>query len=509
MPFLKTSVLEYQNIKSDKFDGTVAPIAYVPNWLDSTYSNKSLRFENISTDAFVDLPRYDADLLKIDDAKNRLAQLERSTYITPYMGSYRMNFEEYDGSHLGIDIRAPLGTPVLAIANGVVVRVNDKETADGKYVIIRHDDVPLDGGTTTLYSDYLHLESSSVQPGTKIRKGQPIGKVGLTGITTTPHLHIQIDKDTAPFHAYWPYSYSDLNELGIDFFSAVNMGLGKENALKYTVHPMNFIQQNETAGASQVAAITSNVAVASASETLKPSPADTASSESAPKNSAPAEPAKIEQILPAESLANSPDDLLAEKPAAVKPVQTAKPVVVAEAPKPNFSDVPSNVAYRSAFDRLNRAGALKQIESEAFRPNDSMTRKDAAMILGTLLGVNPTEFPGLPYSDVLPSDPSAGFLDQLLNRGVLKNAGTFRPNASITRAEAAVLLARASGLRPVLGHSLFRDVSNSDTRTSLLNAFSIGLKLKKNVNFQPDAQLTRAEFVKMVDTWREKTGKLK
>lgn len=100
MPFLKTNVLEYQNIKSDKFDGTVSPIAYVPNWLDSTYSNKSLRFENISTDAFVDLPRYDAELLAIDDSKNRLAQLERSTYITPYMGSYRMNFEEYDGSHL-------------------------------------------------------------------------------------------------------------------------------------------------------------------------------------------------------------------------------------------------------------------------------------------------------------------------------------------------------------------------------------------------------------------------
>lgn len=139
---VKTSVVEFQNVKSEPFDGTVAPIAFVPNWLDSTYSNKALRFENISTDAFVDLPRYDPELLVVDDSKNRIAALERSTYITPYMGSYRMNFEEYDGSHLGVDIRAPLGTPVLSVANGIVVKANDKETADGKYVIIRHDDVP-------------------------------------------------------------------------------------------------------------------------------------------------------------------------------------------------------------------------------------------------------------------------------------------------------------------------------------------------------------------------------
>lgn len=507
---LKTSVVEFQNVKSEPFDGTVAPIAYVPNWLDSTYSNKTLRFENIPTDAFVDLPRYDADLLRIDDAKNRIASLERSTYITPYMGSYRMNFEEYDGSHLGVDIRAPLGTPVLAIANGVVTKVNDKETADGKYVIIRHDDVPVDGTKMTVYSSYLHLESSSVEVGTKIRKGQPLGKVGLTGITTTPHLHLQIDKASAPFHAYWPYSYSDLNELGIDFFAAVNMGLGKENAIKNTIHPMAFVQDNETAGAAQVAATTSTVAVASASESLKPSP-DDPSAESAPKNSAPAEPQKVEPILPEEKLTDRPEDILsAPAPAPVKtvtkPAEVQKPV---ETPKAKFSDVPQNAGYRASFDRLVAAGALKPIESEAFRPGDAMTRRDAVMVLGELLGIDPSDFPSLPFSDVLPSDASAGYLDQLLGKGVVGNAQAFRPSDAITRAEAAVLLSRASGLTNVLGHSLFRDVVNDDSRVGLLNAFSVKLKLKKNVKFQPNAPLTRAEFVKMVDTWRQKTGLLK
>ncbi len=146
LPFLKSSVLEYKNVASDPFDGTVSPIEYVPNWLQAKYWNKSLRFEDVPVDDFLAIPAYDAELLKLDDPNNRMASLARSTYITPYMGSYRMNFEEYDGSHLGVDIRAPLGTPVLSVANGVVVKTNVRDTADGKYVIVRHDGVPLSSG---------------------------------------------------------------------------------------------------------------------------------------------------------------------------------------------------------------------------------------------------------------------------------------------------------------------------------------------------------------------------
>jgi murein DD-endopeptidase MepM/ murein hydrolase activator NlpD len=498
LPFLKTSVLEYQNIKSDKFDGTAMPISFVPNWLDSTYLNKSLRFESIATDAFVEIPRYDADVLRDADPKNRLAVLERSTYITPYMGSYRMNFEEYDGSHLGVDIRAPLGTPVLAVANGVVIRTNDKETADGKYVILRHDAVPVPGGTVNLYSSYLHLESIAVVPGTKIRKGQPIGKVGLTGITTTPHLHFQIDKETAPFHVYWPYSFSDLRDLGIDFFAAVNMGLGKENAIKHTIHPMEFVQDSSSAGASQVAVSTANVAVAAATE-------------SSPKNSAPTEP--VAPILPPEKLSERPDDLLADvsKPVPVETVAPVEvlPVVAPVVKKEKFSDVPKDSAYRPALERLMAARALESFDADDFRPSDSMTRREAVLVFGALLRFSPTDFPNLPFGDVLPSDNAAGMIDRLLAAKILSSSSSFRPSAPITRAEAAVLLARASGLKPVAGGSFFRDVAIGDTRKSLLNAFSIALKLKKGIVFHPDAPLSRAEFIKMVDVWRTKTGKLR
>lgn len=288
----------------------------------------------------------------------------------------------------------------------------------------------------------------------------------MTGITTTPHLHFQIDKASAPFHAYWPYSYSDLNELGIDFFAAVNMGLGKENAVKNTVHPMTFVQENLTEGASQVAATSTTVAVASAAEASK-SPVDE-SSEEAPKNAAPTEPEKVENVLPAEEPKDDSKSVL-EAAAQQKPVETPEPpkpvpekieapavppaqkveVKPVQVAKP-FSDVPKNVAYRAAFERLLAAGALEPLSADKFRPNDSMTRRDAAIVFGELLDVSPSDFPALPYSDVLPSDPSAGYLDKLLALGVVGKAEKFRPNDAISRAEAAVLLARASKLTNVL-----------------------------------------------------------
>ncbi|MFZ2256175.1 MAG: hypothetical protein WAW59_00570 [Patescibacteria group bacterium] len=71
-----------------------------------------------------------------------------------------------------------------------------------------------------------------------------LGRVGMTGITTTPHLHFQIDTAEAPFHPYWPFTSADSRNAGLGFFESVNAGLGKENALKYTIHPMNFINAN-------------------------------------------------------------------------------------------------------------------------------------------------------------------------------------------------------------------------------------------------------------------------
>lgn len=379
-PFLKSSVLEYPNIKPLPFDGTVSPIAYVPNWLDAKYSNKSLRYEDIPVTDFVKIPAYDAQTLLNDSPTDKIARLSRFTYITPYMGSYRMNFEEFDGSHLGVDIRAPLGTPVVSIANGVVVRVKTTENADGKYVVIRHDNVSYQGQIGTFYSSYLHLESVAATEGTVIKKGETLGKVGLTGITTTPHLHFQVDRDTAAFHPYWPYSFSDLKEANIDFFEAVNVGFGKENAMKHTVHPLDFVQtlENETVSSVQIA----DVKVAS-SVSAKEVPVQNiipAVILSAPKNGAKTQDAlNSAPALPAESTVNPIKQTITVKEPSIPSGQS-------------FADIKKNSPYYAATAFLKSSDIVSGYGDGTFQPGKTMTRSEAAIMVARTFNIDPAYF---------------------------------------------------------------------------------------------------------------------
>jgi murein DD-endopeptidase MepM/ murein hydrolase activator NlpD len=213
LSFLKSSVLEYKNITSDPFDGTISPIAYVPDWSKSDNMDKSRTFESFTISDFIEIPEYDTELLADTLQKTKSASVLRYVYPVVYMGSYRGNYTEYDGSHAAVDIRAPIGTPVVSIANGVVVKVKNLETGDGKYVIIRHDNVEINGVKETLYSGYEHLSEIIAIEGNKIKRGEVLGKVGMTGITTTPHLHFQIDRESSPFHMYWPYTFKEAADL--------------------------------------------------------------------------------------------------------------------------------------------------------------------------------------------------------------------------------------------------------------------------------------------------------
>jgi len=92
--------------------------------------------------------------------------------------------------HNGVDIKAPEGTPVYATANGMVreIRSNHEEGKGyGKYIIIDHSN-----GYSTMYTQ---LSKINVKEGQEIKKGDVIGLVGSTGISTGPHLHYEVMKD--------------------------------------------------------------------------------------------------------------------------------------------------------------------------------------------------------------------------------------------------------------------------------------------------------------------------
>jgi murein DD-endopeptidase MepM/ murein hydrolase activator NlpD len=91
--------------------------------------------------------------------------------------------------HRGIDFKAPIGTPVVATADGVVETVKFDKSGYGKHIVVKHDD-----HYKTLYAQ---LSKMNVKEGEAIKKGQIIGEVGSSGASTGPHLHYEVIKDGA------------------------------------------------------------------------------------------------------------------------------------------------------------------------------------------------------------------------------------------------------------------------------------------------------------------------
>ncbi len=93
--------------------------------------------------------------------------------------------------HTGIDLAAPMGTPVFAAGNGVVATVG-WEKGYGRLVVLRHKD-----GYSTAYA-HLSRFAKGVRPGVRVKQGRVIGYVGNTGYSTGPHLLYEIRIDNRP-----------------------------------------------------------------------------------------------------------------------------------------------------------------------------------------------------------------------------------------------------------------------------------------------------------------------
>jgi phosphotransferase system IIA component len=86
--------------------------------------------------------------------------------------------------HEGIDLTAPRGTKIFATADGVVLQAGYTDGGYGNKIIIDHG-----FGYRTLYG---HCYKINVKPGQKVKRGDVIGLVGSTGLSTCPHLHYEV-----------------------------------------------------------------------------------------------------------------------------------------------------------------------------------------------------------------------------------------------------------------------------------------------------------------------------
>jgi murein DD-endopeptidase MepM/ murein hydrolase activator NlpD len=115
--------------------------------------------------------------------------------ISSYFSNARMHpILKYVRAHLGIDYAAPEGTPVSAIANGVVSKVDFEKNGYGNYVVIKH--------TNGYETSYGHLSKfgAGIKRGVSIKQGQVIGYVGHTGLATGPHLDFRIRQHGKPLN---------------------------------------------------------------------------------------------------------------------------------------------------------------------------------------------------------------------------------------------------------------------------------------------------------------------
>lgn len=98
-------------------------------------------------------------------------------------GSYRKLPTGMQYFHTGLDLRAAVGTPIYAMADGEI-SLAQKFVIPGNAVIIDHGN--------TIFSKYYHLSEIDVKPGQKIKRGELIGKSGGTGRVEAPHFHWEV-----------------------------------------------------------------------------------------------------------------------------------------------------------------------------------------------------------------------------------------------------------------------------------------------------------------------------
>lgn len=117
--------------------------------------------------------------------------------------------------HKGTDFAAPIGTPILATADGTVTK-SERRGGNGNYVKIRHNG--------TYDTQYLHMKSRNVRVGQYVKQGDVIGWVGMTGNTGGPHVCYRFWKNgrqVDPFREDLPLSKPLAEELQPKYFNHI------------------------------------------------------------------------------------------------------------------------------------------------------------------------------------------------------------------------------------------------------------------------------------------------
>lgn len=165
-------VYEQQYIDGEKVGIGAVKAAYYKNYDNEYYA---IAFENERHNGFYDLEARPMEkaFLKAPVKYSRISSRYNLRRFHPVLKRSR--------PHYGTDYAAPRGTPIYAVADGVVTKAS-RTRGNGNYVKIKHD--------KTYQTQYLHMQrfAKGIRPGVHVKQSQVIGYVGSTGLATGPHV---------------------------------------------------------------------------------------------------------------------------------------------------------------------------------------------------------------------------------------------------------------------------------------------------------------------------------
>jgi len=161
---------------------------------------KQLYLQSKSFDEIIELAKNKSEMLASLPAIQPVANKNLKRMASGY--GYRIHpIYKTRKMHYGMDFSAKIGTEIYATGDGVISKVKRSKRGYGNYVKINHG-----FGYETLYA---HMSKYIVKKGQKVKRGEVIGYVGNTGISTAPHLHYEVRKDNKKINPVNFY-YNDL-----------------------------------------------------------------------------------------------------------------------------------------------------------------------------------------------------------------------------------------------------------------------------------------------------------
>lgn len=184
--------------------------------------NVKKNLDNIMKKIYVQSVSYDKIIELAKNKKNMLASIPAIQPIsnkdlkrTASGWGYRIHpIYKIRKFHEGMDFTAPTGTEIYATGDGVIAEVKSQRRGYGNKIIINHG-----FGYKTLYA---HMNAFNVKVGQKVKRGDVIGYVGNTGLSTAPHLHYEVilnNKKVNPANYYFedlsPEEYERMLEISL------------------------------------------------------------------------------------------------------------------------------------------------------------------------------------------------------------------------------------------------------------------------------------------------------